>query len=128
MIIPTIQCLPGEELVEGKCVFEDSKSNTNYGPKDIHFENNFIWTDDSNDAIFKYNTTGVSNIYEETITFSGDVYFGGTQNTGNGTLTNTGIDLSSFSTEIPTTTMIDGLIYYTGLQVAKDLEMLDIIE
>jgi len=108
-------------------VFEDSKSNTNYGPKNIHFENNFIWTDDINDAIFKYNTTGVSNTYESTITSTGDVYYGGLHNIGNGTLSNTGIESSSFMDGTPDTTTSDnGLIYFVGNKGAKDLLMLEV--
>lgn len=127
------QCTPYNIVIENNTiincsqgiVFEDSKSNTNYGPKNISFKDNFIWTDDITDAIYKYSTTGVSNLYESTITSTGDVYYGGRMNSGDGTLSNTGIEMTSFLTTTPSTTTVDGIIYFVGDKGAKNLELLE---
>ncbi|MBI9009949.1 MAG: hypothetical protein JEZ05_07950 [Tenericutes bacterium] len=110
-------------------VFEESKSTTNYGPKNLTFTNTFIWTDSSSDAIFNYNTKSVNNTYENTITFNENVFYGGIQNSGNTVLSNTGINLSSFlSGSLATTSDLDNIIYYDGAIGAKELLMLVVKE
>ncbi len=91
-----------------------------FGPKNIEFINNFIYS--TNYDLFRYDTAGLTNTFENTISFNNNDFYGGKSlNGGNGDMNIFGITLKNST---PTLTVKDGLSYYNGESGAKNLEVI----